>query len=62
MSAVALGHQRAENFSRVNVPVLDWRPVDTGVLVLIFGVVLLAYFGHMSAANAAKVVLERDPW
>ena len=28
---------------------------------LIFGVVLLAFFGHTSAANSAKVVLERDP-
>jgi amino acid permease len=61
LSAVALTHLRGGNFEQVNVPLLDGRPVDTDVLVLIFGVVLLAFFGHTSAANSAKVVLERDP-
>lgn len=28
---------------------------------LVFGVALMAYFGHTSAGNAAKVVLRRDP-
>jgi amino acid permease len=59
--AVALLHLQSVNFEQVNVPLLDGRPVDTGVLALIFGVVLLAFFGHTSAANSAKVVLERDP-
>lgn len=31
------------------------------VLGLVFGVVLIAYFGHTSAGNVAKVVLEREP-
>jgi amino acid permease len=61
LSAIALGHAQASNFDHVNVPLLDGRPVDTDVLALIFGVVLLAFFGHTSAANSAKVVLERDP-
>lgn len=61
LSVVALTHALTENFEQVNVPLLDGRPVDTDVLVLIFGVVLLAFFGHTSAANSAKVVLERDP-
>lgn len=61
LSGIALGHARASNFEQVNVPLLDGRPVDTGVLGLVFGVVLLAFFGHTSAANSAKVVLERDP-
>jgi amino acid permease len=61
LSAIGLAHLDAGNFDRVNVPLLDGRPVDTEVLVLIFGVVLLAFFGHTSAANSAKVVLERDP-
>ena len=61
LSAIGLAHLDAGNFERVNVPLLDGRPVDTDVLVLIFGVVLLAFFGHTSAANSAKVVLERDP-
>ncbi len=31
------------------------------VLSLAFGVVLIAYFGHTSAGNIAKVVLEKEP-
>jgi amino acid permease len=31
------------------------------VLSLAFGVVLIAYFGHTSAGNVAKVVLEKEP-
>jgi hypothetical protein len=61
LSAVALAHARSANFNYVHVPVLDGRPVDTGLLALVFGVVLLAFFGHTSAANSAKVVLGRDP-
>lgn len=61
LSLLAVGHLRSGNFEQVNVPLLDGRPVDTEVLALIFGVVLLAFFGHTSAANSAKVVLERDP-
>jgi amino acid permease len=61
LCGVALGNARGENFDEVRVPVLDGRPVDTGVLALVFGVVLLAFFGHTSAANSAKLVLERDP-
>jgi hypothetical protein len=61
LSGIALGYARASSFEQVNVPLLDGRPVDTGILALVFGVVLLAFFGHTSAANSAKVVLERDP-
>jgi len=35
--------------------------LDAGILELIFGVALVAYFGHTSAGHAAKVVLARDP-
>jgi amino acid permease len=60
LSAMALSYARAGNFDSVNVPLLDGRPVDSDVLALVFGVVLLAFFGHTSAANSAQVVLERD--
>lgn len=50
-----------DNLATMSVPLLDGRPLDASVLGLVFGVVLMAYFGHTSAANAAKVVLERDP-
>lgn len=35
--------------------------LDAHVLELIFGVALVAYFGHTSAGHSAKVVLQRDP-
>ncbi len=35
--------------------------LNAGVLELIFGVALVAYFGHTSAGHAAKVVLSKDP-
>ena len=31
-----------------------------GLLQLVFGVIVVAYFGHTSAANAAKLVLRED--
>ena len=34
---------------------------SVAVLSLVFGVVLVAYFGHTSAGNVAKVVLEKEP-
>src|SRR5262249_39332853 len=35
--------------------------LDAGFLELIFGVALVAFFGHTSAGHAAKVVLAKDP-
>ena len=35
--------------------------LDASVLELVFGVALVAYFGHTSAGHSAKVVLARDP-
>jgi amino acid permease len=61
LCGIALAHAESANFQEVRVPLLDGRPVDTSILALIFGVVMLAFFGHTSAANAAKVVLARDP-
>jgi amino acid permease len=34
---------------------------DVSLIELMFGVALVAYFGHTSAGHAAKVVLARDP-
>ena len=61
ISFLTLPHVRLENLQYVNVPLITGQPLDTSILALIFGVVLAAYFGHTSAANAAKVVLRRDP-
>jgi hypothetical protein len=61
ISAVAMTHLRTDNLTSVHVPGFGsgaTHPHDFG---LIFGVVLMAYFGHTSAGNVAKVVLQRDP-
>src|SRR6266511_1118198 len=61
LSLLALPHVRAANLLYTNVPFVGGRPFDASVLGLIFGVILVAYLGHASAANCAKVVLRRDP-
>ena len=61
LSLLAFAHARLENLSYVNVPFLGGRPFEPSILQLIFGVVLAAYFGHMSLSNCARVVLRRDP-
>ena len=61
LSLIAFTHVKLENLLYVNVPFLGGRPFDPSILQLIFGVVLAAYFGHMSLSNCARVVLRRDP-
>ncbi|CAN5587626.1 hypothetical protein BH23CHL8_BH23CHL8_11350 [soil metagenome] len=61
IALVSLPHMDPANLSWASVPLLDGQPLDGAVLGLVFGVVLVAYFGHTSAANAAKLVLEADP-
>ncbi|MBM3135844.1 MAG: hypothetical protein FJZ89_11310, partial [Chloroflexi bacterium] len=61
LSLLAFAHVRLEHLLYVNVPFLGGRPFEPSILGLIFGVVLTAYFGHMSLSNCAQVVLRRDP-
>lgn len=61
ISLLALSHLQWANLTYVNVPLLGGRPFDPSILRLIFGVVLLAYFGHLSVGSSARVVLQRDP-
>ena len=44
-----------------NLPFLDGNSFDPSILQLIFGVILLAYFGHMSVSTCARTVLHHDP-
>lgn len=60
MMLLALPHIRSENLLYARIPFIN-QAFDPSILQLIFGIVLSAYFGHTSAANAAKVVLRRDP-
>jgi hypothetical protein len=61
LSVLAFSRLQPANLSYVNVPFLGGRPFEPSILQLIFGVVLLAYFGHLSVGNCARVVLHRDP-
>jgi len=60
ISLLAFSRLRSENLLYVNVPLLNGRPFDVGILGLIFGIVLGAYFGHLSVGNCARIVLRRD--
>ena len=61
LSLIAFLHLESSNLGHSEIPFVDGNAFDTGVLELIFGVTLLALFGHTSTANCAAVVLERDP-
>jgi amino acid permease len=61
LSLLALPHVTGANLRQSAVPFIDGEPFDASLLELIFGVVLLAFFGHISAGNCAAVVLRRDP-
>jgi amino acid permease len=61
LSLLAFTHMQPANLLYVNVPFLNGRPFDPSILQLVFGVVLSAYFGHLSVSNCAQVVLRRDP-
>jgi amino acid permease len=61
ISALAVTHLSARNLLVVHLPFVGAHPASIAVVGLAFGVVLVAYFGHTSAGNVAKIVLERDP-
>jgi amino acid permease len=61
LSLLTLPHVRLANLQHVSLPFSGGPHFDASILTLIFGVVLMAYFGHTSAGNAAKIVLRRDP-
>jgi amino acid permease len=57
ISAIAFAAARPDGFASSG----RGLAVDAGLLEVVFGVALVAYFGHTSAGHAAKVVLARDP-
>ena len=58
ISAIAFVNARPDGLAAAVVTPLAF---DASILELIFGVALVAYFGHTSAGHAAKVVLAREP-
>ena len=61
LSLLTLPHVTGANLRQSAVPFVDGEPFDASLLELVFGVVLLAFFGHTSTGNCAAVVLQRDP-
>ena len=61
LSGLAFAHVRGANLLHAEIPFTNGRPFEASVVAVVFGVVLMAYFGHLSAALCGSLVLERDP-
>ena len=61
LSAVALRHASLENFLHMKIPMVDGHSFDPSHIKLVFGIVLVSYFGHLSVSNCAQTVLRCDP-
>jgi amino acid permease len=61
LSFLALSKVQVAHVLYVNLPFNSIGRFDPSLLGLIFGIVLVSYFGHTSAGRAAGVVLRRDP-
>ncbi len=61
ISAIAMNHATVENILHMEIPGTGELAFDASHIKLVFGVVLVSYFGHLSVSNCAKTVLERDP-
>jgi len=61
LSLLASFYIAPANLTRMNVPLVGGQPFDPSILRLIFGVVMLSYFGHLSINTCARMVIRRDP-
>jgi amino acid permease len=61
LSVMALAQASPANLAYVNPAFLDPARFDPASLELVIGVVICAYFGHLSVSNCARTVLARDP-
>jgi amino acid permease len=61
ISALGLLHARRENLAYLNLPLIGGLALVPSILRTVFGVALVAYFGHFSVGNCARHVLQRDP-
>ncbi len=58
---IAMPQVDLANLAYSNLPIVDGRPIEPAVVGLVLGVLLTAFFGHTSAANASKLVLTLEP-
>lgn len=61
LALIALTHLQPQNLAYTNIPFVGGAPFDPSILGLIFGVILAAYFGHLSVSTVSKTVMRRDP-
>jgi amino acid permease len=61
LSLLGLAHAKPSNLSYEHVPFVAGRPFESSIVALVFGVVLAAYFGHLSVGLCGQLVLRRDP-
>ena len=61
ITVIALVNVDPANLAYVDVPFLSSGPADLAIVGLVFGVLLVAFFSHTSAANASKLVLTLEP-
>ncbi len=61
ITAIAFVNLDPANLGAWDLGALFAGGVDLTIVELVFGVILVAYFGHTSAANASKLVLGQDP-
>lgn len=61
LSVLALGHASLDNLLSTGIATASPGEFEASNLQLVFGVVLVSYFGHLSVSNCAQTVLRRDP-
>ncbi|NKB62182.1 MAG: hypothetical protein GKR95_08620 [Gammaproteobacteria bacterium] len=61
LTLLAFPHTTVENFLFYDISFLQGGTFDISILELVFGIILAAFFGHLSVPNSAKVVLKKDP-
>ncbi len=57
---IGLAHLDPANLTLDRGPQTEGFVLQAGLLQLVFGVILVAYFGHTSAGNAAKLILREE--
>jgi hypothetical protein len=61
ITAIAFANLDPANLGAWELPLLGGAGIDPTILQLVFGVIIVSYFGHTSAANASKLILGQDP-
>jgi amino acid permease len=61
ISLLAIPSITSDNLQHSQIPLVDGNAFDAGTVGLIFGVALLALFGHTATVNCAATVLQQDP-